>query len=195
MLHYLKGTLVSVNLPIIVIEVMGFALEVEATKSVFDNNLHVGEEIKLLVHDQWREDKITLFGFASEVEKQLFFMLLKVSGVGPKLAIAILSTLSPKQIHTSISNQDVALLKAVKGLGIKTAKKLVVELNDSVAKLSFSSDEDSSELNSAQEALRNLGFSAFMSRQAVTQVAKEGDSVSQITKLALQYLAKHKVDA
>ncbi len=132
MIGSLRGRITSKVPPQLTVEVGGVGYELEAPMSTFFNLPALGAEVHLLTHLVVREDAHSLYGFASEDERRLFRTLLKVSGVGPKIALALLSGISVEAFSACVQTQDIASLTRVPGIGRKTAERLVVELRDRV---------------------------------------------------------------
>src|SRR5262245_63518153 len=130
MIGSLRGVITSKTPPQLTIEVGGVGYELEAPMSTFFHLPAVGENVRLLTHFVVREDAQLLYGFATEDERRLFRNLLKVSGVGPKIALALLSGISVEAFIVCVQNQDVAALVRVPGIGRKTAERLLVEMRD-----------------------------------------------------------------
>ncbi len=130
MIGHLRGRLAAKHPPQLVVDVGGVGYEVEAPMSTFYGLPAIGVEVSLHTHLVVREDAHVLFGFGSERERALFRELIKVSGVGPRIALAILSGVSVDQFHRSIEAEDVASLVRVPGIGRKTAERLVIEMRD-----------------------------------------------------------------
>jgi Holliday junction DNA helicase RuvA len=130
MIGSVRGRISSKTPPQLTVEVGGIGYELEAPMSTFFHLPAVGQEVKLLTHFVVREDAQLLYGFATEDERRLFRSLLKVSGIGPKIALALLSGISVEGFVTCVQNQDVAALVRVPGIGRKTAERLLVEMRD-----------------------------------------------------------------
>jgi len=130
MIGSLRGRISSKTPPQLTVEVGGVGYELEAPMSTFFHLPAVGQDVKLLTHFVVREDAQLLYGFATEDERRLFRSLLKVSGIGPKIALALLSGISVEGFVTCVQNQDVAALVRVPGIGRKTAERLLVEMRD-----------------------------------------------------------------
>jgi holliday junction DNA helicase RuvA len=133
MIGSLRGRIASKSPPQLTVEVGGLGYEVEAPMSTFFHLPGVGEEVRLLTHLVVREDAHTLYGFASEEERRLFRSLIKVSGVGPKIALALLSGISVSAFAECVQREDVTALTRVPGVGRKTAERLIVEMRDRLA--------------------------------------------------------------
>jgi len=132
---YLRGRLASKHPPALVIDVAGVGYELEAPMSTFYQLPEVGEDIQLFTHLVVREDAHLLYGFASESERRLFRDLLRVSGVGPKIGLALLSGMNVESFLLCVESQDVESLVRVPGIGRKTAERLVVEMRDRIRAL------------------------------------------------------------
>jgi len=130
MIGSLRGRITSKTPPQVTVEVGGVGYEVEAPMSTFFHLPAVGQDVRLLTHFVVREDAQLLYGFATEDERRLFRSVLKVSGIGPKIALALLSGISVEGFITCVQNEDVAALVRVPGIGRKTAERLLVEMRD-----------------------------------------------------------------
>ena len=191
MFAYIRGILTEKEPTRAVIEAGGVGYELIIPVSTYERLPRSGAEAKLLVHHSVREDGETLFGFASADEKSMFAKLTSVSGVGPKIAIAILSGSSTGELSAAIVGGDAKRIAAVKGVGKKTAEKICVELRDKVDAFAGRSADGCGAppaLRDAVSALRALGFSEETSAKMVSDaVAKNpgADDVEKIIKLAL----------
>ena len=195
MIGHLKGKITSKNPPEILIEVEGVGYEVLCPMSTFYALDNLTEDILLFTHLSIKEDAHTLFGFISKDEKNVFRELIRVNGVGPKVALAILSNLSVQSLVECISTEDADLLAKTPGIGKKTALKLIVELQDRLEKLELPGTlektrvlNQSSNPNSKQaiEALQSLGFKVKEANRMVSKIEDQGLSTEQIIRLALQ---------
>ena len=195
MIGHLKGKITSKNPPEILIEVEGVGYEVLCPMSTFYALDNLTEDILLFTHLSIKEDAHTLFGFISKDEKNVFRELIRVNGVGPKVALAILSNLSVQSLVECISTEDADLLAKTPGIGKKTALKLIVELQDRLGKLELTGTTEktsvlnkSSNPNSKQaiEALQSLGFKVKEANRMVSKIEDQGLSTEQIIRLALQ---------
>ncbi len=135
MIGFLKGRLAAKHPPGLLLEVNGVGYELEAPMSTFYGLPAAGEPVSLFTHLVVREDAHVLYGFGTEGERRLFRALLKVSGVGPKMALGILSGASVEDFLRIIESEDAAMLTRIPGIGKKTAERVIVEMKDSVAKL------------------------------------------------------------
>ena len=130
MIGSVRGRIASKTPPQLMVDVGGIGYELEAPMSTFFHLPAVGEEVSLLTHLVVREDAHVLYGFATESERRLFRSLIKVSGVGPKIALALLSGISVEAFSRCVVNEDITALTKVPGIGRKTAERLVVEMRD-----------------------------------------------------------------
>ena len=192
MIAYIRGTLVEKEPTRAVIEAGGVGYELLVPLSTYEKLPRTGSEAKLLAYHCVREDDEILFGFWAEDEKAMFAKLTSVSGVGPKIALAILSGSSISELSMSIAGGDAKRLAAIKGVGKKTAEKICVELRDKVSEFAFSgragADAPAPIAKDAVAALRALGFNEETSSKMVADVlAKHADveSVETVIKLAL----------
>ena len=166
MIAWHKGQLLEKQPPLILLDVNGIGYELEAPMSTFYELPEVGQTAELYVHMVVREDAQLLFAFASKQQRELFRSLVRVNGVGPKVALAILSTLTAQELLACMVNEDVTQLCKVPGIGKKTAQRLVVEMKDRLEKefagVEFDSASEQSTTNSdrhdAISALVSLGY-------------------------------------
>lgn len=157
-----------------------------------------GNETTLLIYTQVREDAIVLYGFSTQREKEVFELLNTVSGVGPKLALAVLSTLSPDTFCQAILQANLRLLTEVPGIGKRTGERLIVELKDKVAKRFVPvglpqgvDDKDDQVVAEAIEALLALGYSALEAEEALSHLQLDGtESTETVIRKALGFLVK-----
>ena len=165
MIAWLKGELLEKLPPTIVLNVNGVGYEIEAPMSTFYELPEAGSTVVLFIHMVVREDAQLLFGFSNKQQRELFRSLIKVNGVGPKVALAILSTLTPQELLACMLNDDVTQLCKVPGIGKKTAQRLVVEMKDRIEKEFADLEVDNANLsassndrNDAIAALVSLGY-------------------------------------
>lgn len=174
MLEYIKGRVASLNPAAVVIETSGgVAYMLQISLPTF-SKLENMNEATLLVHESIREDAWTLYGFLDESERELFRLLIGVSGVGASTARMILSALSAEELSTVIASSDVRRLKSVKGVGAKTAERIIVDLRDKIkapdATLIIQSPATSEAFDEALAALTMLGFAAAQSRKVLQKL-------------------------
>ena len=193
MIAYVRGAVAEKEPTRVVIEAGGVGYELLIPVSTYEKLPRIGSEAKLLAYHCVREDDEILFGFATADEREMFGKLTSVSGVGPKIALAILSGSSVGELSMAIVGGDAKRIAAIKGVGKKTAEKICVELRDKVNALAFAAGHGDKEVASpiaadALAALRALGFNEETSSKMVAEVlAKhpEADSVEKIIKLSL----------
>jgi len=197
MIGFLRGKLVHKAPPMLVLDVHGVGYEVEAPMTTFYNLPAIGLEILLHTHLVVREDAHILFGFATEADRSLFRTLIKVNGVGPKLALTILSGQSAEEFHHCIHNNDTQALVRLPGVGKKTAERLVIEMRDRLPSLSDSGMINADNLGVASpvinspkqeaiSALCSLGYKPLDATKMVQNISTEGKSCEDIIRLALQ---------
>lgn len=197
MISFLRGKLVHKAPPFLVLDVQGVGYEVEAPMTTFYDLPGINEEIKLHTHLVVREDAHILFGFSAEAERTLFRTLIKVNGVGPKLALTILSGQSAEEFHRCIHENDAQALVRLPGVGKKTAERLIIEMRDRLPGLGDSAmtNTDNTGLatpsvgNPKQEAvsaLCSLGYKPLDASKMVQNISAEVKSCEDIIRLALQ---------
>ena len=199
MIAYLRGKVLTTTLETVILDVNGVGYEVYCSGGAF-RKVTVGQIAELHTYLQVKEDGITLFGFDSVKEKEIFLKLITVSGVGPKMGIGVLTSLSADEFAQAIATADVKRLSAVKGLGKKTAEKIVLELHGKISAaevMSASGDTPAAaetaphRLSAADEeavsALMGLGFTRTESTQAVKKARDLGAAtVEEVIMKALQ---------
>jgi len=197
MIAHLTGKLLEKQTNTAIVDVGGVGYEVTIPLSTFYELGDAGSDVSLRVHTHVREDAIQLFGFKSGRERDLFLRLIGVQGVGPKLAITMLSGMSADEMVIAIRKEDLARLTGIPGVGRKTAERLVVELRDKMADLGESraaaeSLPADSVFDDALSALTNLGYQRAAAEKAINQAAKEGTeiTVQKLLRRSLQILAK-----
>ena len=193
MIHHLKGKLVEKNPTYVIIECEGVGYFVNISLHTFSKLADI-ENISLFTHLQIKEDSHTLFGFSEKSEREIFRLLLSVSGIGSSTARTMLSSLSPAQIRDAIANGDVPTIQSIKGIGAKTAQRVILDLRDKVLKV-YDIDEVSGNSNNtnkeeALSALEVLGFARRQAEKVVDKVLLQDASLSveNIMKLALKNL-------
>lgn len=196
MIVHLNGILEVKDPARIVIDVAGVGYEVFIPLSTFDRLPAEGQPLKLLTHHEVREDAQLLFGFATKEERDLFELVIGVNGVGPKLGLAVLSGMSVGEMQLAVANGDAKRLASIKGIGKKTAERIVVELRDKVNPIEALANGKaagdavkSGVLRDAMLALTALGFSDDAARAKVEKVLEAEptlDSTEVILRKALQ---------
>jgi len=159
MIEYLNGIIIQNSIDSLVIEVNGIGYLCHVTKKTSENFLEVKSTVKLLIHDHITDSSRELFGFNHENERIMFRMLISVSGIGPKTAIALLSNVSPDEFRKRIISSEVNMLTKIPGIGAKTAKRIIIELKDKFIKMADDDmpiENDISISPSLEEALNGL---------------------------------------
>ncbi len=191
MISFLKGIIEEKQEGLLVMDVGGVGYELAVSNNTLVSLPHVGEAAKVLCYMAVREDGVFLFGFSTQEEKELFLKLITVSGVGPKLAITILSGLKLSDLTIAIKREDVKLLSTIKGLGKKTAERLCLELKDKLDL--FAAPEtldaeviDESAVQMASDTLVALGISKNEAYMLARANASEGASVEDVIAKSLR---------
>lgn len=193
MIHHLKGKLIEKNPTHIIVECNGVGYFVNISLNTF-SKLGDVELVNIYTHLQVKEDSHTLFGFAEKSEREIFRLLISVSGIGSSTARTMLSSLSPTQVRDAIANGDAPSIQAIKGIGAKTAQRVILDLRDKILKV-YDIDEVSPTPNNtnkdeALSALEVLGFARRQAEKVVDKVISQDPSLSveNIIKLALKNL-------
>ncbi len=193
MITQLKGKLIEKHPTHLVIECHGVGYEVNISLYTF-GQINDVEEIKLYTHLQIREDAHLLYGFITELERAVFRLLISVSGIGTSTARTMLSSLSPKDVQNAILSDDVNKIKTVKGIGLKTAQRAIIELKDKIKNL-YGIDEISQKSNNTNKeetlsALEVLGYNRRNSEKVIDNLIQSDpeSSVETLIKLALNKL-------
>lgn len=193
MIEYINGKLTEKNATNIVVEAGGIGYLIHIPVSTYNKIGNVGENVKILTVYHLRQDALTLFGFATADERVLFNLLLTVSGVGPKSALAALSGMSITQLSSAIASNDVDKITIIPGIGKKTAQRVALELKDKIKTLPGGLS-DRLPLDAASEeavmALEALGYNRVAAEKAVEKVSKSGEEQKsdELIRLALAYL-------
>ena len=198
MIGHLSGRLVQKQPSRLVIDVHGVGYEVHVPLSTFYGLGETGSDVSLRVHTHVREDVLALFGFATALELQLFGRLIAISGVGPRLALAVLSGIEPPDLVRAVRSGDVVRLTRIPGVGKKTAERIGLELKDRLPPgIDVEPGEDEAPDAGGDpradvlSALLNLGYHRPLAERAVTSALKVGDSSFEATlRQALRELAK-----
>lgn len=190
MIASLSGSIQKAEKDSLVIALGGIGVRVMVPRTVLENTGGIGRAISLHTHLIVREDDLTLYGFHTEEELQLFQLFLGISGVGPKVALSILSTLSPELLRSAVMREETAVLQRVPGIGKKTAERIMFQLRD---KLDLTDSDASTPLISDVDAdvidvLTGLGFSIVEAQAALQNLPREATTVDERVQLGLQYL-------
>lgn len=201
MIEYIRGRVVERTPTSAVLEAGGIGYSLSITLNTY-NELKVGEEAKLMVHEVLREDTHDLFGFAEEPERRLFRLLITVNGIGPATARLALSSFTPSELTRLISEGNEAGLKSIKGVGVRTAQRIIVELKDKIEEVmeeyvvgattasTGTSQIHKSTYEEAEKAFVALGYPASAAKKVVAKLAKSHPdmSINDMIKKGLQLL-------
>lgn len=202
MIARLTGKLVQLGLTEIILDVHGVGYRLFIPMSTYDRIVqHNGKEVTLLIYTNVREDAIHLYGFSTEAEKKLFEMLISVSGIGAKIALNILSSMTVTNFCEAINNNDFKMVSRINGIGKKTAERLIIELRDKVTKISPEivfgekiTEETTKDAEDAVMALEQLGFKRERAQKCVrdllAKLPENEHSSENLIKQALQSLNK-----
>ena len=194
MYDYIKGNVAELTPTYVVLDNHGVGYMINISLNSFNALQHQEDVVKVYVYEAIREDAHLLYGFTERRERELFLLLISVSGVGANTARMILSSLTPSDLEQTIASEDVGILKSVKGIGAKTAERIIVDLKDKI-KLSTDTLLDKSQVTSevfdeAMSALVMLGFTKQMSQKALKKLftAEPTITVEQAIKKALKMM-------
>ncbi|MDI3544846.1 MAG: holliday junction helicase RuvA [Rikenellaceae bacterium] len=196
MLNYIKGDIVFLNPSKVVIETAGIGYEAQITLNTYEK-IKDASNISLLINLIWKEDGPILYGFADEEEREAFRLLISVNSIGANTARTLLSTLTPQDLYTAIQNKDINKLQKVKGIGAKSAERILVELKNKIPEIELTGENlsnlDTNFYHDSLLALRQLGYSMKEAETALSKVLKnhskdEYDSLDKLIKLAFKYL-------
>jgi Holliday junction DNA helicase RuvA len=202
MYAYIKGILIQKKEEYIVLEAAGIGYKIYCHPPLQDRFGKTGDSVCVYTYLYVREDTFALYGFPSQEEHDMFVMLLQVTGIGPKVALALVAQIMPSQFALAVITGDVKRLTQVKGVGKKGAERLILELKDKLKGFAFegpdgtytmddagvSLDSDSLIMQEAMNALVVLGYSGIEARKAVTAVYKEEIAVEELIRLSLRAL-------
>ena len=192
MIGRLSGKLIEKNPPSLMLDVQGVGYEIDAPMSTFYKLPAIGADVALFTHLLVREDAQLLYGFATASERSVFRLLLKVNGVGAKVALAIQSGLSAEEIVNCIANNDVAALVRVPGIGKKTAERVILDLKDKLAAFAgsdanpVSTSGGDSARTQAEEALASLGYKPAEAKRLLDKSAGDAQTVEELIRAALR---------
>jgi len=193
MYEFIRGGIADLNPASVVIDVGGIGYFVNISLNTY-SKISGKQQVNLLVHQVVREDAHVLYGFAEKQERDLFRNLISVSGVGASTAVMMLSSLSPDEIIAAVTTGNTDVLKAVKGIGAKTAQRIIIDLKDKLGKIPESGQilisPDNTLRNEALSALVMLGFAKKDADKAVSKIIKDdpGATVEHVIKTALKRL-------
>ncbi len=194
MFEYINGYVTEISPTYAVLETGGIGYHINISLNTF-SQLKKGQECQLLIHEIIREDSRSLFGFYNKQERELFRLLITVNGVGANTARLILSSVNSEELILAISSNNVDLLKSVKGIGTKTAQRIIIDLKDKISESDIEINQIFGEQNNtlhkdALSALQMLGFSKSAIEKVLKKILKNGDKLTleEVVKLALNYL-------
>ena len=198
MIEYIKGELTEITPAMAVIECNGLGYGINVSLNTY-SAIQGKKEVKLYIYESIREDAYILYGFATKQERELFLLLISVSGIGGNTARMILSALTPSELCNVISSGNDKLLKTVKGIGLKTAQRIIVDLKDKISTTDIGTSTTSAPISitanneiyeEAIAALTMLGFAQAPSQKVVAAILKEEPdaAVEKVIKLALNRL-------
>jgi len=200
MIAFLRGRIVDRQPNRIIIDIQGVGYDVHVPLSTFYEIGEVGTDVALRVHTHVREDALQLYGFLTELERQLFERLIAISGIGPKLAVAVLSGMDPRDLVTAVQRADIARLTSIPGVGKKTAERIVLELKDRLAQIVMPAAADTAPPASGADrlradllsALQNLGYHRPQAEKAIEAAVKSMTDATfeQALKSALRELMR-----
>lgn len=193
MITHIKGRLAEKNPTDVVIDCGGVGYLLHISLHTF-SLIPEGEMLQLYTHLQVKEDSHTLFGFMEKSEREIFRLLISVSGIGASTARTMLSSLHPDQVKEAIASNDVATIQSIKGIGVKTAQRVIIDLKDKILKVynidEVSVSQSNTNKNEALSALETLGFNRKLAEKVIDKVLKQNpkETVENIIKQALKNL-------
>ena len=194
MIDQISGKIISINDSYVVLEVGGLGIKVNISAN-FASKLVNEDLITLVTYLNVREDALALYGFKNDSERNLFLMLISISGIGPKLAVSILSGVELDELKSNILSGDIKSLTSIPGVGAKTAKRIIIELKDKLSKtitteLGFEDDFASKISKDVLSALVGLGYSESMATEVIKRIkpAKSNKSIESLIKESLKIL-------
>ena len=199
MIGFLRGRIADKQPNRLIVDVQGVGYEVHVPLSTFYDAGDEGADVTLRIYTHVREDALQLYGFLTDLERQLFERLIGISGIGPKLAIAVLSGMEPRVLLLSVQRGDVARLTSIPGVGKKTSERIVLELKDRLAQIPGAAPAETASVNGADRvrgdllsALQNLGYHRPQAEKAIdaTLHTMSSPTFEQALKAALQELMR-----
>jgi len=191
MIGQLNGEIIEITPTELIIDCSGVGYEVKISLNTY-SALPKTSKIRVYTKFIVREDAQILYGFAEKIEREMFNHLISVSGIGPNTAMIMLSSLVPEEIASAIQNEDVKTIQGIKGIGAKTAQRVIVDLKDKMLKMAFSTENifnvGNTNQSDALTALVSLGFDKKSAEKAIDKVSTGEDSVEKLIKDALKIL-------
>lgn len=193
MISRISGKLIEKQPTYVVIDVNGIGYEIFISTQTFYALDEINENITLFIQSIVREDSYSLFGFINNQEKDLFRLLIKINGIGPKVALSILSVVSRLEFIELIINGNIKRLSSIPGIGKKTAERLILELKDKLEKINLddSFNYEENQENDIIKALVSLGYNQKEALLAIKNIPKNITELSQAIKIALNYISKN----
>lgn len=197
MIAHLTGTLLEKHVQRIIVDVGGVGYQVQVPLSTFYAIGDTGATVSLRIHTHVREDALQLFGFGSPLELEMFERLIAVSGIGPKVALSVLSGIESADLIRAVRQSDLARLTSIPGIGRKTAERIVIELRDRLPKTDVAEPAGAAPGDSVRDdvlsALGNLGYQRATAEKAVDKVLKGADdrSLESVLRAALKEMARY----
>ena len=200
MYHYLNGKIAEKTPVAVILDVNGIGYEVRVSLSTFSSLPNLGETVKLFTHFVVREDAQLLYGFATEEEREAFRLLISISGIGPKLAITLLSGVTLPELKRAIQEKNIPVLTAISGIGQKTAERVIIELKDKIGKAEVSAGKElihdasisDQMVEDSVSALVSLGYTKQKAKDAIQKTLKamlgKKPSVEEIIRAALKHV-------
>ncbi len=200
MISYVKGILTEIIEDIIIVETGGIGIEIHVPLTLLGSLPHIGDELKIYTYFKVAEDSMSLYGFETRRDLDMFRQLIAISGIGPKGALAILSALSPDELRMAVLAGDAKSISAAQGIGAKTAQRVILELKDKISaedllesagysNAANTSPQESTASSEATEALIALGYSGTQALRAVREVEIDSSMDSEaVLKAALKHL-------
>lgn len=189
MIAILNGILLDKTVPMLIIDVNGVGYEVEVSLTTFSAMPECGQQVKVFVHMIVREDAQLLYGFSEMAEKTMFQTLIKITGIGAKVALAILSSINPQRLARAVYDNDAAILVRIPGIGKKTADRMLIELQDKISDFALmpsATDSTNHIEREAISALESLGYRHIDASKKVKAVMADNLSVADIIRKALK---------
>ncbi|MFH1801095.1 MAG: Holliday junction branch migration protein RuvA [Candidatus Omnitrophota bacterium] len=200
MYHYLNGKITEKTPTAAILDVNGIGYEVRVSLSTFSDLPGLGETVKLFTHFVVREDAQLLYGFATEEEREAFRLLISISGIGPKLAITLLSGVTLPELKRAIQEKNIPVLTAISGIGQKTAERVIIELKDKIGRPEVSAGKEivhdagisDQMVEDSVSALVSLGYTKQKAKEAIQKTLKamlgKKPSVEEIIRAALKHV-------
>ncbi|SBS34077.1 Holliday junction ATP-dependent DNA helicase RuvA [Marinomonas spartinae] len=199
MIGRIVGTLIEKTPPELLVDVQGVGYEISASMTTIYDLPPIGEKVVLFTHFQVKEDSQTLYGFIDKAERALFRVLIKVNGIGPKMALAVLSSMSSEELIANVQESDVTALTRIPGVGKKTAERLIIELRDKLGQAAkadlFSAPAVLKQVQAdprqeAEAALIALGYKPQEAAKAIANIPVDGASSEDVIKAALKAMLR-----